>query len=133
TEILAQQHFQSLENYLKSMDIKLALLTGSVKTKERRDVLEQLSNGEIDILIGTHALIEDKVVFKNLGLTIIDEQHKFGVAQCAIFIKKNKLAPHTLVMTAYPIPITLAMSIYGDFDNSFIVEFPSGSILINTV
>lgn len=133
TEILAQQHFQSLENYLKSMDIKLALLTGSVKTKERREILGQLSNGEIDILIGTHALIEDKVVFKNLGLTIIDEQHKFGVAQRAKFIKKNKLAPHTLVMTATPIPRTLAMSLYGDLDISVIDELPAGRKPIKTV
>src|SRR5690625_6005855 len=133
TEILAQQHFQSLENYLKSMVIKLALLTGSVKTKERREILGQLSNGEIDILIGTHALIEDKVLFKNLGLTIIDEQHKFGVAQRAKFIKKNKLAPHTLVMTATPIPRTLAMSLYGDLDISVIDELPAGRKPIKTV
>src|SRR5690606_19480778 len=126
TEILAQQHFQSLENYLKSMDIKLALLTGSVKTKERREILELLSNGEIDILIGTHALIEEKVVFKILGLTIIEEKHKFRESQRANFIKQNKLAPHTLVITATPIPRTLAMSLYGELDISVIEELPAG-------
>lgn len=133
TEILAQQHFQSLKNSLEPMNIQLGLLTGSVKTKERRELLELLSNGEIDILIGTHALIEDKVVFKNLGLTIIDEQHKFGVAQRAKFIKKNTLAPHTLVMTATPIPRTLAMSLYGDLDISIIDELPAGRKPIKTV
>lgn len=133
TEILAKQHHQSLENYLKSMNIKLGLLTGSIKPKKRRELLELLSKGKIDILIGTHALIEDKVIFKNLGLTIIDEQHKFGVAQRAKFIKKNKLAPHTLVMTATPIPRTLAMSLYGDLDISIINELPAGRKPIKTV
>ena len=113
TEILAQQHFQSIQNYLSEMNVKVALLTGSTTSKERKFILEELKNGEIQILIGTHALIEDKVQFENLGLTIIDEQHKFGVAQRAKFLKKNKLPPHVLVMTATPIPRTLAMSLYG--------------------
>lgn len=133
TEILAQQHFDSLKNYLSEMDIQIGLLSGSTKTKDRKILLEKLASGELHILVGTHALIEDKVKFKNLGLTIIDEQHKFGVKQRAKFVRKNKLPPHTLVMTATPIPRTLAMSLYGDLDISVIDELPAGRKPIMTV
>ncbi len=133
TEILAQQHFDSLKNYLSDIGVQIGLLTGSTKTKERRILHEKLESGELNILVGTHALIEDKVRFKNLGLTIIDEQHKFGVAQRAKFLKKNKFPPHTLVMTATPIPRTLAMSLYGDLDISVIDELPAGRKPIKTV
>lgn len=133
TEILAQQHYESIRNYLIHMDIEIGLLTGSTKTKERKILLAKLESGELQIIVGTHALIEDKVIFKNLGLTIIDEQHKFGVAQRSKFLKKNKLPPHTLVMTATPIPRTLAMSLYGDLDISVIDELPAGRKPIQTV
>lgn len=133
TEILAQQHYQALKDYLSEMDLEVALLTGSTKSKERKELLEKLAEGEIHILVGTHALIEDKVIFKNLGLTLIDEQHKFGVAQRAKFFKKNNLPPHNLVMTATPIPRTLAMSLYGDLDISVIDELPAGRKPIQTV
>ncbi|MGB6083225.1 ATP-dependent DNA helicase RecG [Moheibacter sp.] len=133
TEILAQQHYQALSGYLSEMDIQVGILTGSTKTKERRELLEKLNSGELHILVGTHALLEDNVVFKNLGLTIIDEQHKFGVAQRAQFLKKNTLPPHVLVMTATPIPRTLAMSLYGDLDISVIDELPPGRKPIMTV
>lgn len=133
TEILAQQHYESLKNYLSKMNLKISLLTGSTKSKERKSIHEKLLSGELHILVGTHALIEDKVEFKNLGLAIIDEQHKFGVAQRAKFIRKNKFPPHTLVMTATPIPRTLAMSLYGDLDISVIDELPAGRKPIKTV
>lgn len=133
TEILATQHYQALTTYLSKMDIEIGLLTGSTKTKERRYLAENLENGVTKILVGTHALIEDNVVFNNLGLTIIDEQHKFGVAQRAKFLKKNKFPPHVLVMTATPIPRTLAMSLYGDLDISVIDELPPGRKPIMTV
>lgn len=133
TEILAQQHYNSIKEYLADMDVEVALLTGSTKTKERRIIFEKLNSGELKILIGTHALLEDNVVFNNLGLTIIDEQHRFGVAQRAKFWKKNSLPPHILVMTATPIPRTLAMSLYGDLDVSVIDELPSGRKPIQTV
>lgn len=133
TEILAQQHFESMKNYLSEMDIKIGLLTGSTKTKDRKILDEKLTSGEIHILVGTHALIEDHVRFKNLGFAIIDEQHKFGVAQRAKFIRKGKFPPHTLVMTATPIPRTLAMSLYGDLDISVIDELPAGRKPIMTV
>lgn len=133
TEILAQQHYQALKKYLAAMQIEIGILTGSTKTKERRELLEKLNSGELKILVGTHALLEEKVVFQNLGLTIIDEQHKFGVAQRAQFLKKNKLPPHVLVMTATPIPRTLAMSLYGDLDISVIDELPPGRKAIKTV
>ncbi|MDX9705216.1 MAG: ATP-dependent DNA helicase RecG [Weeksellaceae bacterium] len=133
TEILAQQHYQALTDYLSEMQIEVGLLTGSTKTKERRVLSEKLQSGEIHILVGTHALIEETVIFKNLGLIIIDEQHKFGVAQRARFLKKNKFPPHTLVMTATPIPRTLAMSLYGDLDISVIDELPAGRKPIKTV
>lgn len=124
TEILATQHFNALTNLLKGMNVNVKLLTGSAKTKERKVIHEQLESGELHILIGTHALIEDKVKFRNLGIAIIDEQHRFGVEQRSKLWKKNDLPPHILVMTATPIPRTLAMSLYGDLDISVIDELP---------
>ncbi|HIP48263.1 MAG TPA: ATP-dependent DNA helicase RecG [Lutibacter sp.] len=132
TEILANQHFNAISNLLSEMPIMIRLLTGSSKTKARREIHENLENGQLNILIGTHALLEDKVKFKNLGLVIIDEQHRFGVAQRARMWKKNKLPPHILVMTATPIPRTLAMSVYGDLDISVIDELPPGRKQIKT-
>lgn len=132
TEILAKQHFESISELLAKMDLKVALLTGSSKTKERRILHEGLESGEIDILIGTHALIEPKVKFKNLGMVVIDEQHRFGVAQRAKLQKKNVRPPHVLVMTATPIPRTLAMTAYGDLDVSVIDELPPGRKPVDT-
>ncbi|WP_372743989.1 ATP-dependent DNA helicase RecG [Lutibacter sp.] len=126
TEILATQHYNSVVELLNGMNVTVQLLTGSTKTKERKLIHEQLQSGELHILIGTHALIEDKVQFKNLGLAIIDEQHRFGVEQRSKMWKKNELPPHVLVMTATPIPRTLAMSVYGDLDISVIDELPPG-------
>jgi len=126
TEILATQHFNSITQMLGKMDITVKLLTGSTKTAERKIIHQQLQSGELNILIGTHALIEDKVQFKNIGLAIIDEQHRFGVEQRSKLWKKNELPPHILVMTATPIPRTLAMSLYGDLDISVIDELPPG-------
>jgi ATP-dependent DNA helicase RecG len=126
TEILAIQHFNSIVEMLSGMEVNVALLTGSTKAKARRTLHERLENGELHILIGTHALIEDKVKFKNLGLAIIDEQHRFGVEQRSKMWLKNELPPHVLVMTATPIPRTLAMSVYGDLDISVIDELPPG-------
>ena len=126
TEILAIQHFNAISALIKGLNITVSLLTGSVKTKERNKIHKELENGELHILIGTHALLEDKVKFKNLGLAIIDEQHRFGVAQRAKMWMKNDLPPHVLVMTATPIPRTLAMSVYGDLDISVIDELPPG-------
>ncbi|MDX1427566.1 MAG: ATP-dependent DNA helicase RecG [Salegentibacter mishustinae] len=133
TEILAIQHYNGLVELCKDLDTSIYLLTGSSKTKARREIHEKLENGEIDILIGTHALLEDKVKFKNLGLAVIDEQHRFGVAQRARLWRKNKVPPHILVMTATPIPRTLAMSLYGDLDISVIDELPPGRKPIKTV
>ncbi len=133
TEILAQQHFAGLSELLNGMNINIKILTGSSKSKARRETLEQLANGEIHILLGTHALIEDPVVFKNLGMVIIDEQHRFGVEQRSKLWKKNVQAPHVLVMTATPIPRTLAMTLYGDLDTSVIDELPKGRKPIETV
>jgi ATP-dependent DNA helicase RecG len=133
TEILAQQHFQTFKQLLNGMDIEIALLTGSSKTKERRRIHEKLLNGEIKILIGTHALIEDIVQFANLGLVVIDEQHRFGVEQRAKLRNKNSGPPHMLIMTATPIPRTLAMTLYGDLDTSMIDEMPPGRKAIKTV
>lgn len=134
TEILAQQHFQSLSDYVSGLDINVDFLSGSVKGKRRREVLERLAEGETHILIGTHALLEDPVVFKNLGLAITDEQHRFGVAQRARLWKKSKpYPPHILVMTATPIPRTLAMTIYGDLDVSVIDELPPGRKPVKTI
>ena len=132
TEILANQHYDTLREFLSEMNIKVALLTGSSKTKARRLLHEQLINGEIDILVGTHALLEDVVKFKNLGLAIIDEQHRFGVAQRSKLWKKNDLPPHILVMTATPIPRTLALTFYGDLDVSVIDELPPGRKPVQT-
>ena len=132
TEILATQHFVTLSDMLKNMDIKLELLTGSVGKKDRRRIHEGLESGETHILVGTHALLEDVVQFKNLGIVVIDEQHRFGVAQRARMWKKNTIPPHVLVMTATPIPRTLAMTFYGDLDVSVIDELPPGRKLIET-
>lgn len=133
TEILAQQHFSGIKEMAEKINIKTALLTGSTKAKERQQLHEELLNGSINILIGTHALLEDKVQFKNLGLAIIDEQHRFGVEQRSKMWKKNTLPPHILVMTATPIPRTLAMSLYGDLDVSVIDELPPGRKPIQTL
>ena len=133
TEILANQHFNSLKELLGSMNLNIALLTGSVKKSARKIIHEQLENGELHILVGTHAVLEQKVQFKNLGLAIIDEQHRFGVAQRAKLWHKNNIPPHILVMTATPIPRTLAMSLYGDLDISVIDELPPGRKAIKTV
>ncbi|WP_068599150.1 ATP-dependent DNA helicase RecG [Vaginella massiliensis] len=133
TEILAQQHYQGIKNFLAKMDVEVELLTGSTKKKDRERIHQHLLDGRLYILIGTHALLEDVVQFKNLGLTIIDEQHRFGVAQRAKFWRKAKLPPHILVMTATPIPRTLAMSLYGDLDISVIDELPQGRKPIKTI
>jgi len=133
TEILAKQHFNSISIYLEKMNIKVQILTGSSKTKERRILHTELEDGKIDLLIGTHALLEDKVKFSNLGLVIIDEQHRFGVAQRAKLWKKNKYPPHVLVMTATPIPRTLSMTLYGDLDVSVIDELPPGRKEVKTI
>ncbi len=133
TEILAIQHFNAISELLQEMNITVRLLTGSSKTSERKTIHNTLENGELNILIGTHAIFEDKVVFKNLGLVIIDEQHRFGVAQRAKMWMKNDLPPHVLVMTATPIPRTLAMSVYGDLDISVIDELPPGRKSIKTI
>ncbi len=133
TEILAQQHYNGISNLLKDMPVCVKLLTGSSKTKERREVLAQCEDGSLNILIGTHAVIEDKVQFANLGFAVIDEQHKFGVAQRAQLWKKNAIPPHVLVMTATPIPRTLALTAYGDLDYSVMDELPPGRQPINTV
>jgi ATP-dependent DNA helicase RecG len=133
TEILAKQHFNSISIYLEKMNIKVQILTGSSKTKERRILHTELEDGKIDLLIGTHALLEDKVKFSNLGLVIIDEQHRFGVAQRAKLWKKNKYPPHVLVMTATPIPRTLSMTLYGDLDVSVIDELPPGRKEVKTM
>ena len=133
TEILAEQHLATVKEFLRGLDVKVELLTGIVKGKKRKEVLEQLVTGEIDILVGTHALIEETVLFKNLGLAVVDEQHRFGVAQRAKLWAKNENPPHILVMTATPIPRTLAMTIYGDLDVSVIDELPPGRKPIQTL
>ena len=132
TEILANQHFLSITEFTNKMGMNVKLLTGSSKTKERKVIHEELENGSLHILIGTHALIEDKVKFKNLGFVVIDEQHRFGVEQRAKMWQKNTLPPHILVMTATPIPRTLAMTLYGDLDISIIDELPPGRKEIKT-
>lgn len=131
TEILAEQHFKNAEKVLSPLGLKIGLLTGKTKTKDRNTLLEQLLNGEIHLLIGTHALIEDWVQFKSLGLVIIDEQHRFGVQQRGILKNKGQ-SPHFLIMTATPIPRTLAMTVYGDLDVSIIDEMPKNRIPIQT-
>ncbi|HOZ77220.1 MAG TPA: ATP-dependent DNA helicase RecG [Ferruginibacter sp.] len=133
TEILAQQHFNSIENLLKDLPVCVKLLTGSSKGKARKEIVSGCEDGTVHILIGTHAVIEEKVVFKNLGFAVVDEQHKFGVAQRAALWKKNSIPPHVLVMTATPIPRTLALTAYGDLDYSVIDELPPGRQPINTI
>ncbi|MFN5442475.1 MAG: DEAD/DEAH box helicase, partial [Flavobacteriia bacterium] len=133
TEILATQHFIGISDLLGSMNINVALLTGSTKKAERVRIHEGLNNGDIQLLIGTHALLEDTVQFKNLGLVVIDEQHRFGVAQRAKMWRKNTTPPHVLIMTATPIPRTLAMTFYGDLDVSVIDELPPGRKPIQTI
>ena len=133
TEILANQHFVGLSELAKTLNINIRILTGSTKIAQRRIIHEELESGTLNILIGTHALLEDKVKFKNLGLAVIDEQHRFGVEQRSKLWKKNVIPPHVLVMTATPIPRTLAMSLYGDLDISVIDELPPGRKPIQTV
>ena len=133
TEILASQHFNSITNMLKNMDVEVGLLTGSTKVSQRKIIHERLQNGKMQIIIGTHALIEDVVKFHNLGLVIIDEQHRFGVAQRAKLWKKSAVPPHVLVMTATPIPRTLAMTLYGNLDVSVIDELPPGRKPVKTM
>jgi ATP-dependent DNA helicase RecG len=133
TEILANQHFNGLSELAKYLNINIKILTGSTKTAARKIIHEELENGTLHILIGTHALLEDKVKFQNLGLAVIDEQHRFGVEQRSKLWKKNEIPPHILVMTATPIPRTLAMSLYGDLDISVIDELPPGRKPIQTV
>jgi ATP-dependent DNA helicase RecG len=133
TEILSNQHFINFQEMLKDLPVSVKLLTGSVKSAARRKILEELASGSVNILIGTHAILEDPVIFKNLGLAIIDEQHRFGVAQRARIWKKALLPPHVLVMTATPIPRTLAMTAYNDLDYSIIDELPPGRQPVRTV
>ena len=133
TEILAEQHVETIRNFLGDMPLRVELLTGTVKGKKRTEILDSLVSGKVNILVGTHAVIEDSVVFSRLGLVIIDEQHRFGVAQRAKLWMKNEVAPHVLVMTATPIPRTLAMTLYGDLDVSVIDELPPGRKPIKTV
>jgi ATP-dependent DNA helicase RecG len=133
TEILAQQHFHSLTEYVKDLPVNIQLLTGSTTAKQRKTIMQGCADGSIHILLGTHAVIEDKVQFSNLGFAVIDEQHKFGVAQRAQLWKKNTLPPHVLVMTATPIPRTLALTAYGDLDYSVMDELPPGRKPIDTI
>ena len=133
TEILANQHYNTIIKFCKDLNITIRILTGSTKKSERKELHAKLQNNEVNILIGTHALIEDEVKFLNLGLVIIDEQHRFGVAQRARLWQKNVIEPHILVMTATPIPRTLAMTVYGDLDISVIDELPPGRKQIKTI
>jgi ATP-dependent DNA helicase RecG len=133
TEILAQQHYNNLQNLIQDLPVKIALLTGSTRQSERKILLDDLQNGKINILVGTHAVIENNVQFSHLGLVVIDEQHRFGVAQRAKLWEKAEIPPHVLVMTATPIPRTLAMTAYGDLDYSVINELPPGRQPIITV
>jgi ATP-dependent DNA helicase RecG len=133
TEILARQHFKTLSTLLNKIEVPVKLLTGSTKVAERRKIIKELEEGTLKILVGTHAVIEDVVQFKNLGIVIIDEQHRFGVAQRAKLWQKASIPPHVLVMTATPIPRTLAMTAYGDLDYSVIDELPPGRQPITTV
>ena len=133
TEILANQHFDTIKEFLKDIPLKVGILTGSKKASERKILHQGLEDGNIHVLVGTHALLEDKVKYKNLGLVVIDEQHRFGVAQRAKMWKKNTYPPHVLVMTATPIPRTLAMTLYGDLDVSVIDELPPGRKEIKTI
>lgn len=133
TEILAEQHLDTLLSFLKGMHVRVELLTGMVKGKKRAKILSDLAKGDIDILVGTHAIIEETVVFKRLGMAVVDEQHRFGVAQRAKLWRKSERPPHILVMTATPIPRTLAMTVYGDLDVSVIDELPPGRKPIVTI
>ena len=133
TEILAAQHYATIQAFLRDMPVKVALLTGSTKKKERNQILPAIAQGEIQIVIGTHALIEEQVVFASLGLAVIDEQHRFGVDQRSRLWSKNVIPPHVLVMTATPIPRTLAMTLYGDLDVSVIDELPPGRKPVRTI
>lgn len=133
TEILAEQHLDTLLSFLKGMHVRVELLTGMVKGKKRAKILTDLATGDIDILVGTHAIIEETVVFKRLGMAVVDEQHRFGVAQRAKLWRKSERPPHILVMTATPIPRTLAMTVYGDLDVSVIDELPPGRKPIVTI
>ena len=133
TEILAEQHYATLSSMLEGLPVRVALLTGSVKGKKRKEILDGLLTGDIQLLVGTHAVLEDTVAFASLGFVVIDEQHRFGVAQRAKLWTKNAFAPHVLVMTATPIPRTLAMTLYGDLDVSVIDELPPGRKPIQTV
>jgi ATP-dependent DNA helicase RecG len=133
TEILAIQHYNDLKELLGGIDVSVSLLTGSVKKAKRTKILSALEEGGLDILVGTHAVLEERVRFSNLGLAVIDEQHRFGVAQRAKLWHKNEIPPHILVMTATPIPRTLAMSLYGDLDISVIDELPPGRKPVKTV
>ena len=133
TEILARQHFATFSRMLDGLGVRAAVLTGASKSRERRQALEGIASGEVQILIGTHALIEDRVQFANLGFVVIDEQHRFGVEQRARLWTKNARPPHILVMTATPIPRTLAMTLYGDLDVSVIDELPPGRKPVKTV
>ncbi len=132
TEVLSKQHYESLQFFSKKLNINISILTGSTKASEKKIIIKNLFEGKIDIIIGTHALIEEKIKFKNLGLAIIDEQHKFGVAQRSKLWKKNFTPPHMLIMTATPIPRTLAMTAYGDLDISVIDELPKGRLKVKT-
>lgn len=134
TQILANQHYEGLKEFADKIGVTIALLTGSTKTKARREIHEDLKSGELKILVGTHALLEEVVQFQNLGLAIVDEQHRYGVAQRARLWKKNEnFVPHVLIMTATPIPRTLSMSVYGDLDISIIDELPKGRKPIKTI
>lgn len=133
TEILATQHYHNIAGFCEKLGLTVKLLCGSTKAKDRKILFEELENGSLDFLVGTHAILEDKVIFKNLGLAVIDEQHKFGVAQRSKLWQKNNIPPHILVMTATPIPRTLAMSLYGDLDISVIDELPPGRKPIQTI
>ena len=133
TEILSQQHYQSISKLLEEMGIPVRILTGTTKSKERKEILKSLVDGSLRVVVGTHALIEETVQFQNLGLAVIDEQHRFGVEQRAKLWRKNVIPPHVLVMTATPIPRTLAMTMYGDLDVSVIDELPPGRQEIKTV
>ena len=133
TEILAAQHYETMTRLLFGMNVRVELLTGSIKGKKREEILHNLLTGDVDILIGTHAVLEDTVHFSSLGMVVIDEQHRFGVAQRAKLWSKNTCPPHVLVMTATPIPRTLAMTLYGDLDVSVIAELPPGRKPIQTI
>ncbi|MGN1233080.1 MAG: ATP-dependent DNA helicase RecG [Candidatus Cryptobacteroides sp.] len=133
TEVLARQHYTNIIKYLGGTGVEVAVLTGTTKTRERREILERLASGQVGIIVGTHALIEDNVVFRNLGLAIIDEQHRFGVEQRSRLWSKSAIPPHILVMTATPIPRTLAMTLYGDLDVSVIDEMPPGRVPVRTI